>query len=88
VWGGYLDSFAESCRAIAYSRWYNYPNENKIQPNYFAAVDAEDLAGLIEKLGLGKALLVGHSYGAYTALILAVKHPELVRSLTFACHPA
>ena len=24
---------------------------------------------------------MGHSYGAYTALILAMKHPELVRSL-------
>jgi non-heme chloroperoxidase len=87
VWGGYLDSFAESCRAIAYSRRYNYPNENKIQPNYSAAVDAEDLAGLIKKLDLGKAHLVGHSYGAYTALILAVKHPELVRSLVLAEPP-
>jgi pimeloyl-ACP methyl ester carboxylesterase len=87
VWGGYLNGFADRYRAIAYSRRHNYPNENKIQPNYSAAVDAEDLAGLIKKLDLGKAHLVGHSYGAYTALFLAVKHPELVRSLTLAEPP-
>src|SRR5262249_7849995 len=84
VWGGYLDSFPDRYRAIAYSRRLNYPNENKIQPNYSAAVDAEDLAGMIKKLDLGKAHVDGHSYGAYAALILAVKHPELVHSLVLA----
>src|SRR5262249_22790902 len=74
-------------RAIAYSRRLNYPNENKIQPNYSAAVDAEDLAGMIKKLDLGKAHVDGHSYGAYAALILAVKHPELVHSLVLAEPP-
>jgi pimeloyl-ACP methyl ester carboxylesterase len=86
-WGGYLASFAESYRAIAYSRRYNYPNTNKVQPKYSAMVDAEDLAALIKKLDLGKVHLVGHSYGGYTALFLAVKHPELVRSLTLAEPP-
>src|SRR5438034_443908 len=31
--------------------------------------------------------VVRHSYGAYTALILAMKHPELVRSLALAEPP-
>jgi pimeloyl-ACP methyl ester carboxylesterase len=87
MWSGYLASFAENYRAIAYSRRYNYPNTNKVQPNYSAMVDAEDLAALIKKLDLGKVHLVGHSYGGYTALFLAVKHPELVRSLTLAEPP-
>src|SRR5262245_60737904 len=58
VWGGYLGSFAVSYHAIAYSRRYNFPNSNKIQPNYSAMVDAEDLAALIKKLELGKAHIV------------------------------
>jgi pimeloyl-ACP methyl ester carboxylesterase len=87
VWGGYLGSFADSYRAIAYSRRYNYPNTNKVQPNHSAIVEAEELAALIKKLALGKVHLIGHSYGGYTALLLAVKHPELVRSLTLAEPP-
>jgi pimeloyl-ACP methyl ester carboxylesterase len=87
MWGAHVGRFAESYRVIAYSRRYNYPNTNKVQPKYSALVDAEDLAALIKKLGLGKVHIVGHSYGGYTALFLAVKHPELVRSLTLAEPP-
>jgi len=83
----HLGPFAESYRAIAYSCRYNYPNTNKLQPNYSFAVAAEDLAGLIQKLELGKVHVVGHSLGGRTALFLAVKHPELVRSITL-CDPA
>jgi len=87
VWGGHLAPFAEAYRAIAYSRRYNYPNTNKLQANHSAVVEAEDLASFITKLGLGKVHVVGHSYGGYTALFLALKHPELVRTLTLAEPP-
>src|SRR5262249_4161255 len=53
-WDPHLGAFAESYRAIAYSCRYNYPNTNKVQPNYSLIVAAEDLAGLIKKLDLGK----------------------------------
>src|SRR5262245_46888036 len=88
TWDGQLGPFAESYRAIAYSRRYNYPNKNKVRPKHSAVVEAEDLAGLIKKLDLGKVHLVGHSYGGYAALFLAVKHPELVRTLTLSEPPA
>jgi pimeloyl-ACP methyl ester carboxylesterase len=87
VWDAQLGPFADTYRAIAYSRRYNYPNTNKLRPKHSALVEAEDLAALIKKLDLGKAHVVGHSYGAYTALCLAVKHPELVRTLTLAEPP-
>jgi pimeloyl-ACP methyl ester carboxylesterase len=87
TWDGQLGAFAETHRAIAYSRRYNYPNMNKRRPNHSAVVEAEDLAAFIKKLDLGKTHIVGHSYGGYTALFLAVKHPELVRSLTLAEPP-
>lgn len=87
-WHDQLPRFAESYRAIAYSRRYNLPNKNAARPGYSAVVDAEDLAALIQRLHLGKVHIVGHSYGAFAALFLAVKHPKLVRSLVLAEPPA
>jgi pimeloyl-ACP methyl ester carboxylesterase len=87
AWDAQLGPFAETYRTIAYSRRYNHPNTNKLRPRHSAVVEAQDLGALIKKLDLGKVHLVGHSYGAYTALFLAVKHPELVRTLTLTEPP-
>jgi pimeloyl-ACP methyl ester carboxylesterase len=87
-WADQIDPFAKHYRAIAYSRRYNYPNVNPARPGYSAIVDAEDLAGFIHTLHLGKVVVIGHSYGALTALFLAAKHPELVRALVLAEPPA
>jgi pimeloyl-ACP methyl ester carboxylesterase len=87
-WSDQIGPFAEHYRAIAYSRRYNYPNKNPDQPGYSAMVDAEDLAAFIHALHLGKVVVIGHSYGALTALFLAAKHPELVRALVLAEPPA
>jgi pimeloyl-ACP methyl ester carboxylesterase len=43
--------------------------------------DEDDLAELIQALGLGPAHLVGTSYGASISLALAIRRPELVRSV-------
>jgi len=74
--------------AIADSRRYNFPNKNKARPGYSAIVDADDLAALIQKLHLGKVDVAGHSYGAFTALFLAVRRPELVRRVVLCKAPA
>src|SRR5215472_14482606 len=67
-WVDQLGEFAKHYRAIAYSRRYNYPNSNPTRAGYSAVVDAEDLAGLIGALHLGRVVVIGHSYGALTAL--------------------
>ncbi len=87
-WSDQIGAFAERYRAISYSRRYNYPNDNPARPGYSAVVDAEDLAAFTDTLHLGKVVLIGHSYGALTALFLAAKHPELVRALVLAEPPA
>lgn len=42
---------------------------------------ADDLAGLIERAGIGPSHIVGLSLGGMTAQVLALRRPELVRSL-------
>jgi pimeloyl-ACP methyl ester carboxylesterase len=75
-------------RVISYSRRYHYPNNNPLTANYHSTyTEADDLAALIRKLKLGRVHLVGTSIGAFTALVLAVKHPEMVRSLVLAEPP-
>jgi non-heme chloroperoxidase len=87
-WQGQMGPFAEKYRVFAYSRRYNWPNQNPPRRGYSAALDAEDLARFIDGLNLAPAHLVGHSYGALTALLLASRHPQLVRTLTLAEPPA
>ena len=88
MWEAQLKPFSQRYRVIAYSRRYNYPNNNpNIRHDHSAVVEADDLAALIKKLKLGRAHIVGHSYGAFTALFLAVRYPELVRTLVLAEPP-
>ena len=88
AWQPQMEAFSQRHRTIAYSRRHNYPNP-RVAPgtHYSAIVDADDLAALIRKLKLAPAHVVGVSYGAYTALFLAVRHPALVRSLVLSEPP-
>lgn len=47
----------------------------------------DDVGALIEKLGLGKADVVGWSFGGATALRTAIQHPENVRRLVVISNP-
>lgn len=88
-WNDQLPAFAAAGRrAIAYSRRYNWPNENPAIDGYSAVTDAEDLADFIHALGLGRVHVVGHSYGAFAALFLAARRPDLVRTVVLAEPPA
>jgi pimeloyl-ACP methyl ester carboxylesterase len=83
VWQFQIESFAQKFHVVSYSRRYAYPNQwpgdgedNNLTNN------ATDLAELIiKRLDLGPAHLIGHSYGAHTALYMAYQHPQLVRTL-------
>ena len=87
-WHRQVPAFAkEGFRAIGYSRRYNHPNKNKAKPGHSAIREAADLERLMAKLGVRKVHLVGHSYGAYTALMFALKHPGRVKTLALAEPP-
>ena len=88
AWGSQIEPFSKRYHVIAYSRRYHYPNawvgEGR---DYSAVLHAEDLAALINGLKLGKAHIVASSYGAYTSLLLASRHPKLIRSLVLGEPP-
>ncbi|HEU5441263.1 MAG TPA: alpha/beta hydrolase, partial [Ktedonobacterales bacterium] len=48
---------------------------------------ADDIAALIEHLGLERADLFGYSLGGGVALQTAIRHPEIVRKLTLVSTP-
>jgi non-heme chloroperoxidase len=87
-WATLMKVLSPQYRVISYSRRYNYPNNNPLTAKYHSAyTEADDLAAFIRKLKLGRVHLVGTSIGAFTALVLAVNHPEMVRSLVLAEPP-
>jgi non-heme chloroperoxidase len=81
-WSHQQGPLSQRHRVIAYSRRYHWPN---IPPDKdsdgTAERQAEDLAAIIQSLGLRPAHIVGHSYGGLVALTLSLRHPEMVRTL-------
>lgn len=73
---------------IAYSRRHSFPNrDNPVSPDHSPLTEADDLAALIRELGVAPAHVVGTSYGAFTALALALRHPGKVHSLSLVEPP-
>ncbi len=49
---------------------------------------ADDVATVIERLGGGRAVIVGHAFGHFVARMVAVDHPALVRGVVLAAAAA
>ena len=54
---------------------------NTLPGPYGMPVHADDLAAVLEALAVPSAVVAGHSMGAFAALVLANRHPQLVDSL-------
>lgn len=89
TWQVQQDQLASHFHTINYSRRYHWPNKPIAQgADYAMAEHVDDLAALLCELDATPAHLVGHSYGALVCLLLAVRAPELVRTLVIAEPPA
>ncbi len=89
TWEAQINPFAQNYRVIAYSRRFAYPNEQVLNESndYSVTAHSKDLTQFLKTLDIGPVHLVGHSYGAFTALMTAIEHPELLRSLTLGEPP-
>ena len=70
-------------RSISYGRHYSHPLDPDpgLLPTSVQTY-ADDLRRFIDGMELDDVHLVGHSFGAYAALLYALDHPDRVRSLT------
>jgi pimeloyl-ACP methyl ester carboxylesterase len=89
TWQASCEALAKRYRVIAYSRRHHWPN-TPIADNadYSMAQHVDDLEALLHALDAAPAHLVGHSYGGFLCLLLAIRNPALVRSLVLAEPPA
>lgn len=82
------DFAARRWQVLAYDRWgYGRSSARPALdlPNF--GTDVDDLAELLDGLGIGRAALVGHSDGGTVALYFAARFPERVTALvTVAAH--
>jgi pimeloyl-ACP methyl ester carboxylesterase len=81
-WGAQWHAFTSHFDCVSYSRRYSFPNHNPMpSPDHGALHEAQDLLHLMDAMGIEQAVLVGSSYGAFTALALAVQAPERVKAV-------
>jgi len=82
TWESLRPFIAERYHYVSYSRRYHYPNAWPDDGrNYSLRQDALDLAAFIRALNVEPVHLVGNSYGGYLATVIAIEHPELLRSV-------
>src|SRR5262245_6983189 len=72
--------FARRHRVVSVDR-RGHGESDKPQGPYTRAQDAADIAYVIEHLGLGPVVAVGHSQGGLTVLQLAADYPDRVAAI-------
>jgi len=88
TWSHQQDIFKEHYRTIAYSRRYHWPNASiPDDADYVMTDHVDDLEELLRTFDATPAHLVGHSYGAFVCLLLAIRSPELIRTLVLGEPP-
>lgn len=88
TWELQLQEFGKRFRVVAYSRRYHWPNKPMSeQHDYSMNEHLDDLQALLHAFNAGPVHLVGHSYGAFLCLLLAIREPQLARTLILAEPP-
>ena len=88
TWQDQINDFNNHFRTITYSRRYHWPNEKIPEgADYRMSEHVNDLEILLQKLDAVPAHLIGHSYGAFLCLLLAIKNPSLIQTMVLAEPP-
>jgi len=80
-WAGQLQHLRPARRAVALDLRGHGRSEPPKNDDYSIAAMAEDVATVVNTLGLGRLVLVGHSMGGGVALTYAGTHPDRVAGL-------
>jgi pimeloyl-ACP methyl ester carboxylesterase len=84
IWKPYQVPFFEKKFTVLISDHRGVGESEKPDSFYSTEIFAEDIIGLMKYLKLKKAHLVGHSMGGRVAQWIALKRPDMVRSLVLA----
>jgi pimeloyl-ACP methyl ester carboxylesterase len=80
-WSNQLEHLRQSRRAVALDVRGHGRSEPSKDSDYTIAAIAGDIAAVVDTLGLGRFVLVGHSLGGGAALAYAGAHPDHVAGL-------
>jgi pimeloyl-ACP methyl ester carboxylesterase len=84
-WEPQVRYFSRRYRCITFSARGYPPSDVPNASNFYSQdIVRDDVKALIDRLKLDKAHIVGHSMGAYTALHVGIRYPEVCLSLTAA----
>src|ERR1700680_1445391 len=75
-----VERFASRCRVITWDARCHGQTETTDDPFSYSDL-ADDLNGLLDHLGIERAVIGGMSQGGFVALRFALKHPERVAGL-------
>ncbi|MEX2566549.1 MAG: alpha/beta hydrolase [Cyclobacteriaceae bacterium] len=87
TWQKQQEEFSKNFHTISYSRRYHWPNEQiSDQQDYSMHQHINDLEELLKQQNK-PVHLIGHSYGAFICLMLAMKSQKFIQSLTLSEPP-
>lgn len=80
MWYKQIPAFSERYQVIVFDN-RGAGNTDKPDTEYSIEIMADDASGLLRTLGIGRAHVLGVSLGGFIAQELALRHPDLVKSL-------
>lgn len=82
-WALQVPALARNYRLLLYDCRGMWRSEHPAGP-YTMELHADDLAALLDGLGIARAHIAGISYGAELSMAFALRHPQRVRSLVLS----
>jgi len=80
MWEAQVAGIAGEFRTITYD-WRGTGASDKPRGGYTGDAAAGDLCAVVERLGVGPAVLVGHGIGSHVVMLAAARRPDLAKAL-------
>jgi pimeloyl-ACP methyl ester carboxylesterase len=86
TFGNLIPFLANKYRVIAIDLQNHGRSGYRMEPQTFSQ-DADDVAAVLQHLGINKASFFGFSNGGHTCIELALRHPHIIHKLIMAAAP-
>lgn len=79
TWTNIYHHFADKYECYVISRRFQFPDKYHSGGDSSVAANTNDIAAFIKEMKLSPVAIIGHSFGGYVSLNLAIQFPELVK---------